>query len=72
MIEKSYIVYISLLFKEFLRTVDIFVTLKQTKIAFFITRKRRTVLNVNSEKYLTRLFPTKNRFIIMITNGNKI
>ena len=34
MIEKSYIVYISLLFKEFLKTVDIFVTLKHTKIAF--------------------------------------
>ena len=34
MIENSYIVYISLLLKEFLKTVDIFVTLKQTKIAF--------------------------------------
>ena len=29
----------SLLFKEFLRTVDISVTLKQTKIAFFYHKK---------------------------------
>ena len=57
MIEKSYIVYISLLFKEFLKT---------NQNRFSITRKRRTVLNVNSEKYLTRLFPTKSRLIIMI------
>ena len=71
MIEKSYIVYINLLFKEFLKT-GYFCYFKTNQNRFSITRKRRTVLNVNSEKYLTRLFPTKNRLIIMITSGNKI
>ena len=38
MIEKSYIVYISLLFKEFLKTVDIFCYFKANQNRFSITR----------------------------------
>ena len=55
-----------------LKNSGYFCYFKTNQNRFSITRKRRTVLNVNSEKYLTRLFPTKNRLIIMIANGNKI